>query len=284
MKIKLKEDLYGSPHKTVGGNEGDKCNYPTRLDTYGKGCYFNCKYCYAKNLLNFRGYWHPDNPDTADLKTIHNIIKHTHTGTVLRLGGMTDCFQPKERIKRVTYNTIRMLNKKKIHYLIVTKNNMIIRPEYLEILDKKLAHIQISIPSTENRILQYTDNAPSYEERKKTVETLHKEGYDVSIRLSPMLQPYVDFKKINNIKCDKILIEFLRINSKIIKDMQHIINPEEYTVNENNYKHLPLNKKIELIKKIHKPQITICEDVTTHYQYFKENINHNPDDCCNLTI
>lgn len=25
---------YKSPKKTVGGNEGDKCHYPTRLDTY----------------------------------------------------------------------------------------------------------------------------------------------------------------------------------------------------------------------------------------------------------
>lgn len=26
---------FKSVHKTVDGNEGDKCNYPTRLDTYG---------------------------------------------------------------------------------------------------------------------------------------------------------------------------------------------------------------------------------------------------------
>ena len=30
--------------KTVGGNEGNKCKYPTRLDTYGCGCSHDCKY------------------------------------------------------------------------------------------------------------------------------------------------------------------------------------------------------------------------------------------------
>ena len=40
-------------YKTVGGNEGNKCNYPTRLDTYGCGCMHDCKYCYAKSLLDF---------------------------------------------------------------------------------------------------------------------------------------------------------------------------------------------------------------------------------------
>ena len=30
---------YKSFYKTVGGNEGTKCLYPTRLDTYGRpGC------------------------------------------------------------------------------------------------------------------------------------------------------------------------------------------------------------------------------------------------------
>lgn len=28
---------FGSKAKSVGGNEGGKCSYPTRLDTYGCG-------------------------------------------------------------------------------------------------------------------------------------------------------------------------------------------------------------------------------------------------------
>lgn len=37
--------------KTVEGNEGGKCHYNTRLDTYGCGCAHDCSYCYAKNLI-----------------------------------------------------------------------------------------------------------------------------------------------------------------------------------------------------------------------------------------
>ena len=50
---------YKSFYKTVDGSEGQKCNYPTRLDTYGCGCVHDCKYCYAKSLLSFRGLWNP---------------------------------------------------------------------------------------------------------------------------------------------------------------------------------------------------------------------------------
>ena len=46
---------FKSFYKTVGGNEGGKCLYPTRLDLYGRGCFHDCAYWYAKSLLAFRG-------------------------------------------------------------------------------------------------------------------------------------------------------------------------------------------------------------------------------------
>lgn len=284
IRAKRKREEYASPLKTVGGNEGDKCVYPTRLDTYGKGCFFDCAYCYAKGLLDFRGLWNPLKPEPADLKNIFKIIKDTRPGECLRLGGMTDCFQPREAVDRITYNTIRMLNKRRVHYLIVTKNNMIIRKRYLSILDPGLAHIQVTIPSTENRILHKTDNAPSFEKRKETVEVLYKQGYDVSIRLSPFLFDHVDYRKLNSIKCDKICVEFLRVNKKITEKLGDIINPDDFTVKHNNYYHLPLKRKKLLLKNIKFPETTVCEDVTAHYDYFKREFNHNPDDCCNLTF
>lgn len=61
---------FKSFYKTVGGNEGGKCHYPTRLDTYGCGCAHDCKYCYAKSLLNFRNLWNPQTPSVADISKI----------------------------------------------------------------------------------------------------------------------------------------------------------------------------------------------------------------------
>ena len=52
---------FKSFYKTVEGNEGQKCHYSTRLDTYGCGCAHDCNYCYAKSLLDFRDLW-----DAAD--------------------------------------------------------------------------------------------------------------------------------------------------------------------------------------------------------------------------
>lgn len=116
--------------KTVEGNEGDKCNYPTRLDTYEGGCQHDCSYCYAKSLLEFRKLWNVKQPSVANISDISRKIKKLKQNEVVRLGGMTDCFQPMEKLYRNTYKTIKLLNKRKIPYLIVTKSAMV--AEYLE--------------------------------------------------------------------------------------------------------------------------------------------------------
>lgn len=273
---------FQSTIKTVGGNEGTKCRYTTRLDTYGCGCFHNCQYCYARSLLEFRGLWRPNNPSVADIESVKKTIRKTPSWMLVRLGGMTDCFQPIERGYRITWRTIEYLNKKEIHYLIVTKSDMI--TEYMEIMDKKLAHIQISVTSTDDDVSRkMEEGAPLPKERIRAIEELQRNGFDVAIRLSPYIPEFVDTDIINNIECDKLQVEFLRINGQIRKTFQDV-DFSDYTYKEGNYSHLPLDKKIELLKAFHGKQLSVCEDVTDHYNYWRDNVNYNKDDCCNLRL
>lgn len=144
-------DEFSSFFKTVGGGEGNKCHYPTRLDTYGCGCQHDCKYCYAKSLLDFRKLWDAQHPSVVNTQKVHRIIeRNLKAGDIVRLGGMTDCFQPLERKHRATYKTIEELNSHDIGYLIVTKSSMVADDEYLSLLRKDLAHIQITVTSTDD--------------------------------------------------------------------------------------------------------------------------------------
>lgn len=267
--------------KVVGGNEGDKCNYTYRLDTYGCGCSHDCSYCYAKSLLDFRKLWDPKNPSVGDISKIHREIRKIPKGTVVRLGGMTDCFQPIEKIHRVTYKTIKALNKRGIEYLIVTKSAIIADEEYLKILDKDLAHIQITVTTTDDELAKTYEKASPPSERIKAIEKLQELGFDVTLRLSPFIPQYIDTDKLNAVKCDKILIEFLRVNSWIEKWFN--IDYREYNIKQGNYRHLSLEKKLEYISQITGfKQYTVCEDEDRAYRYWKDNYNHNKEDCCNL--
>ena len=275
---------YKAFYKTVGGNEGNKCKYPTRLDTYGCGCQHDCKYCYAKSLLDFRKLWNPQNPSVADIEKIRKkISKIPKDITAIRLGGMTDCFQPIEKIHRVTYETIKALNENSIHYLIVTKSALVASDEYISVMDKNLAHIQITVTTTNDEFCKTYEKASLPSERIKAIEKLYNNGFDVSVRLSPYIKDFVNLDVINNIKCDKILVEFLRVNNWIKKWFD--IDYSEYTVKQSGYLHLPLEKKIEYLSGITGfTQLTVCEDETDAYQYWRENVNYNKEDCCNLTL
>lgn len=270
--------------KTVGGNEGDKCNYPTRLDTYGRGCSHNCKYCYAKSLLDFRKMWNPNDPAVADINKIRRKISKLPKDTpAIRLGGMTDCFQPIEKEYGVTYETIKALNENSLPYLIVTKSALVADDKYIDILDKDLAHIQVTVTTTDDNFSSTYENASVPSERIAAIEKLSRLGFDVQLRLSPYMKEFIDFDILNNIQCDKILVEFLRVNTWIKKWFD--VDYSRYTVKHGGYQHLPLEEKIKDIKLITGfKEVTVCEDETEAYEYWKNNFNPNKNDCCNLRV
>ncbi len=268
--------------KEVRGNEGNRCYYNVRLDTYGCGCQHDCSYCYAKSLLNFRGLWNVDDPRVADIKKIENKIKKLPKGSIVRLGGMTDCFQPVEAQNKITYKTIRLLNKYQIGYLIVTKSDLVASDEYIEILDKELAHIQITTTCLDDELykkLNY-ENASLPSERIKAILKLQEKGYDVSIRLSPIIEEYIDFDILNGLDIKKAIVEFLRVNHWIKK--WFVLDYSKYTLSQSSYKHLPLLEKKRILNKIKIPSVSVCEDYTEHYEYWKEHFNPIKNDCCNL--
>ena len=275
---------YKGFYKTIDSSHAHMCMYPTRLDTYGCGCLHNCSYCYAKSQLEFRKLWFPDNPRVADLGKIEKTIQKITPGSIIRLGGMTDCFQPKELRCNVTLETIKLLNKRRIGYLVVTKSPIISYPYYLDILDPELAHIQITVTCLDNEKSRVHELlAPPPEQKIQAILDLQKRGFDVAIRLSPLLEEFMDFDMLNNLGIDKCIVEFLRFNSWI-KGWFPSNDYSKYTLYDGNYRHLPLKEKVRIIKEVKIPSISVCEKVPEHYDYWKNHFNPNLADCCNLRI
>ena len=275
----------------VEGNEGDVCHYSTRLDTYGCGCQHNCGYCYARSLLAFRGLWNPQSPSKAPFREIVKAIRKLRPGSVVRLGGMTDCFQPMEASAKNTLRTIELLNRRRVHYLIVTKNDLIARPEYLAAMDHTLAHIQVSITCTDPVISKRVEpGAPTPDLRIAAAETLQAEGFDTAIRLSPFIPEFIkmgalDVQAINEAKCDKMLIEFLRVSHWIDSWLSPIVNLSNYSLSFHGYRHLPFEKKREAVKPFEGyHEVTVCDWEEKYLDFWKKEYNPNPNDCCNLKL
>lgn len=257
------------------------CRWNDRIDPYGCGCAHDCSYCYAKSLLEFRGLWNPGSPSVADPEKIRRVVSKLPKDKVIRIGGMTDPFQSTELEHRVTLSLLKSLEEYGVPYLIVTKSDLIIRSEYLAVMSVSLAHIQITITSTSDTLAASYEHAPSVSRRIRAVEMLQSLGYDVQVRLSPFIPEYVDIERINSIKCDKILIEFLKVSPRIKKWFDIDYSP--YTLKCGGYQHLPLEEKIKWVDRItgYKEK-TVGEFVPEHHAYFSQNVNANPNDCCNL--
>lgn len=195
---------------------------------------------------------------------------------------MTDCFQPLELNYRTTYQTIKLLNKYKIEYLIVTKSHLVANDEYLKIYDKDLAHFQITTTCLDDELYKKLDyeKASLPSKRIEAILKLQKEGFDVAIRLSPLIEEYIDFDKLNNLGINKAQVEFLRVNHWIEKWFD--VDYSKHIIKQNGYKHLPLEEKIRIINKIKIPEISVCEDEDVAYEYWKNKYNPNKEDCCNL--
>lgn len=106
-------------------------------------------------------------------------------------------------------------------------------------------------------------------------------GYDVAIRLSPILDEYMDYSRLNSLGINRCVVEFLRVNTWIKRWMADL-DFTKYTFWQSGYLHLPLEEKKKIIEKIQIPEITVCEDVTEHYHYWHDKVNPNKSDCCNL--
>ena len=153
--------------------------------------------------------------------------------------------------------------------------------DYMDVLDRDLAHIQITVTTLDDDLCATYEKASPPSERVKGILRLQEAGYDISLRHSPFIPQYVNMEALNGLGIDKILVEFLRVNPWIKKWFD--IDYSEYTVKQNGYLHLPLERKKQYISQITGfKEKTVCEDEDEAYEYWKHNFNQNPDDCCNL--
>ena len=161
------------------------------------------------------------------------------------------------------------LNKRQIGYLIVTKSAMAADDRYIGIYDPELAHIQITVTATDDATALKYEKASAVTDRIRAIEKLQAHGLDVTVRLSPFIPEFIDFDVLNGIRCDKILVEFLRCNSFIKKTFP--IDYSDYTVKQSGYWHLPLDRKRYWLSKISGfREITVCDDESEAYEFWTD--------------
>lgn len=128
------------------------------------------------------------------------------------------------------------------------------------------------------------ERASKPSDRLRAARTLQDEGFDVTLRISPYVPELVEISPLIASGVDKCLVEFLRVNGFIKKWLEESgYGTSQYTQKSGGYRHLSLWKKQALLEPFRQfKELSVCEDVPAHYEWWQENVNANPDDCCNL--
>lgn len=163
------------------------CDVPIRFDTY-KGCSHNCKYCFVFRKADIKKI----KPDETIL-SLKNFINGKRTrGTnwcnwniPIHWGGMSDPFQPCEKIYRNSYKCLKLLAETQYPFIVSTKGKLIADQEYLELIGKCNAVVQISLVSPLYDEIEL--GTPTYEERVQIVEKVAKVAKRVIIRIQPYM-------------------------------------------------------------------------------------------------
>lgn len=100
--------------------------------------------------------------------------------------------------------------------------------------------------------------------------------------MSPFVPEFMDIDVLNALRVDKAIVEFLRVNAWVKRWTKIDLRP--YTLKRGGYRHLPLKKKVAIVNQLQFERLSVCEDVPNHYRYWKQAVNANPLDCCDLRI
>lgn len=169
------------------GSQIPICDVPIRFDTY-KGCSHNCRYCFVFRKTDINQIEINETPTS-----LLNFIKGKRNQETnwcdwnipLHWGGMSDPFQPCEKIHRNSYKCLKIFAETKYPFIVSTKGKLIAEPEYLELLKQCNAVVQISLVSPLYDKIEL--GAPTYEERIEIVKKVAKVVKRVIVRIQPYM-------------------------------------------------------------------------------------------------
>lgn len=192
--------IFKTPLKLVNHHSScTKCHYSFELDSYGRGCFHNCVYCYALEQLTAHKYWNEPQPFPIDVTDLHKIFytafetdKSSKWRDILskkiplRIGSMSDSFMKMDVKYGITREVLKILSHYDYPYVIFTRSDVVARDEYMKELRKDLCSVQFSM-SGNNEILtkKIEPGAPSIAKRLAALKKLSSEGFWTTVRINP---------------------------------------------------------------------------------------------------
>lgn len=220
-----------------------------------QGCGMGCLFCYSqfnKVSLKERRPWGSYVKVKINAPEIlEKEIKRLNPEKVL-LGSTTECFQPVEKKYKITEAILKILNKRKINYIILTRSLLI--ADYLAILKKGFCEsIYFTLDILPSKLRKrFEPKVPSWEKTLAVVNKLSQNGINIIAYFSPLMPWLFDgqkmFSQLKNIKQVEFeVLNFKMANTdKIIKDIEkfypELANSYKRLMNDKNFYDKTINE------------------------------------------
>lgn len=210
------------------------CDVPIRFDTY-EGCGHACSYCFVSRKTNIAKIKTGESVDT-----LRRFISGGRSGETewcdwdipLHWGGMSDPFQPAEKIHRRSLEALEVFAETQYPFIVSTKSALIADEPYLSLVKKSNCVVQFSIAS------------PKYDKVERGAAT-YEERLEAAAKIAPYrrvvfrVQPYIPeiftdvikgIKRFAAIGAHGIVVEGMKYTRPVNADLVRIGNDFCYPV------------------------------------------------------
>jgi len=168
------------------------------------GCAHGCKYCYGMHML------HKDYDEWLKARAKNNVIlnlekdirrlqkKDTYIGDIM-LSSVTDSYQPIERELKLTRQIVQTLEKWKLPFTILTKNELVLRDIDL-FKSYQWCRVGVTVISLDDNIRRDLEPfSSSVASRISVLKELNANGISTYVSIEPML-PIAESIPVNIVK------------------------------------------------------------------------------------
>lgn len=166
-----------------------------------KGCFNNCRYCYAKIMAKRFGRCTEET--WQDMQINYNVINRTfrkYNGRVMFPSSHDIIDKPE--IKEACFIVIKNILEAGNELLITSKPRLTITKDIIKEFYsyKALLQFRFTITSIDNELLSFWEpNAPNFEERFESLKCAYENGFMTSVSIEPFLdsKPQILIKKLS---------------------------------------------------------------------------------------
>ena len=170
----------------AAGSQVVLCDIPIRFDTY-VGCGHGCSYCFVSRKSNIKNI-----KAGEGIQSLRDFIKGKRSGETkwcdwdipLHWGGLSDPFQPAERVMKRSLEALRVFAETQYPFVVSTKSDLIAEEPYLSLIKQCNCVVQFS--ACGRRFDAIEKGAATYERRLAAAEKIAKYR-----RVNIRLQPYI---------------------------------------------------------------------------------------------